>query len=207
MVLGLFQDSACLIAGLTAGSRTKSLERLAKCCLVLKLRLLEARRAFWLAGAPIDVLLPVFKACTSNNTSVRLADVAWKFLSWLDMFLDNAMLLHDLKLTRGKAWHRGAFRLAEKVWTVQACGHVVKLLWQLRQITGCRTNAVDMQNDEKRDPARQLLRHVMMIIQLISWADVCNVSKALLGFAGVVTKAIDISNHIQQNRAPLMPYA
>merc|ERR1712137_196791 len=72
MVLGLFQDGACLIAGLTTGSQTKSLERLAKCCLVVKLRLLEARRAFLLAGAPIDVLIPFFKAFTSNNTSARL---------------------------------------------------------------------------------------------------------------------------------------
>lgn len=207
MVLGLFQDTACLVIGLTTGSRTKALERLAKCCLVVKVRLLEARRAFWLAGAPIDVFLPIFKAFTSTDPSARLVDVAWKFLSWLDMFLDNAMLLHDLRLTRGKVWHRGALRLAEKVWTMQACGHIVKLLWQLRLLAGCSGHAEEAQNDEKRGAARQLLRHIMMIIQLLSWANACNVSTSLVGFAGVATKAMDISSHIKQNNAVVAPSA
>lgn len=189
------------------GSRIKALERLAKCCLVVKARLLEARRAFWLAGAPIDVFLPMFEAFTSINPSARLVDVAWKFLSWLDMFLDSAMLLHDLRLTRGKVWHHCALRLAEKVWTMQACGRILKLLWQLRPIAGCSGHAKEAQNDGKRGAARQLLRHIMMIVQLLSWANLCNVSTSLVGFAGVATKAMDISSHIKQNSSVVIPSA
>eukprot|EP00931_Biecheleriopsis_adriatica_P091832 TRINITY_DN65703_c0_g1_i1.p1 TRINITY_DN65703_c0_g1~~TRINITY_DN65703_c0_g1_i1.p1 ORF type:complete len:305 (+),score=44.28 TRINITY_DN65703_c0_g1_i1:48-917(+) len=197
-LLGFCQHTLSFAAGLAErraplpGVHQVILSKVSASFQTATVRILDARRAFWLAGAPIDLFLPMIQAFVSFRQFGRCGEILWKTLSWADLALDHALLMHDLRLARGKAWRLHADKLAQRIWAVQAGCVLAKIFWQLQRLRSCE----EQSRGERSTCKRQALRHLAFFVQLVAWAGVLKVSKAWVGAAGMVTSGLDICNYL-----------